>query len=174
MALKISITENLILSPVIFGGGQEYGLRSGTESIPAICAFGAAAKEAKDRMQKEDSAHALRQEFLSLLDPRITLNQPKGAYLPTTLSLTLPSIRSEIMLRYLSERGIYVSAGSACSAHHGAPSPILLAFGLTTESADQTIRVTFSNEHSSRDMQALATALREGIDSLAKLRETRK
>jgi cysteine desulfurase len=164
------------LVPLIHGGGQEGGIRSGTESIPCIAGFGQAAKDQKEvgAAAVTEKTALLRDHLLSCLDSRLQINQPKGSYLPGIVSITLPQIRSEIMLRYLSERGIFVSAGSACSSHHNTASPVLLAFGLSAKEADCTIRVSFSHEETKENLSHFASVLSEGMDTLAKIRETRK
>lgn len=169
------VTKHRQLSPIIFGGGQEFGMRSGTEAIPCIAAFGAAVSE---QMKvgintMNERVRILRAHLIEQLDTRIRVNQPRGAYLPSILSLTLPSVRSEVMLRYLSGMGIYVSAGSACSSHHRTASPTLLAFGLTPADADCTIRVSFSAMQTEEEIDRLNRALTEGLNSLAKIREKR-
>ncbi len=173
-ALYISrdVIKRRCLSPLIHGGGQEGGMRSGTESVPCLAAFGQAALPITSALLSSEMERTkeLRAMLVSGLDPRVTVNQPTGDYLSGILSITLPGIRSEIMLRYLSERGIYVSAGSACSSGHGTESPVLLAFGLTPAQADCTIRVSFSPELTEEDACVFTSVLREGLDSLAKIR----
>lgn len=177
-ALYVSreVLKRRALVPIVYGGGQENELRSGTEAMPCIAAFGAAAQEISQFSTESiyERTDKLRSYLLSQLDKRITVNQPCGSYLPGTLSISLPAIRSEIMLRFLSERGIYVSAGSACSSHKNTVNPVLLAFGLPAEQADCTLRISFSHEQSEQDLQYLATTLTEGIETLTKKREPRK
>jgi len=150
-------------------------MRSGTESIPCIVGFGEAALAVTrtDLDARRTRALALRQRLISSLPEGVTVNTPKGPYLPTTVSITLPGIRSEIMLRYLSERGIYLSAGSACSSHKDTVSPTLLAFGLSREQADCTLRISFSPDQDEGEMDRTCLALSAGIASLAKQREKR-
>ncbi len=170
--LSQEVLKRRALAVQTHGGGQEGGLRSGTEAMPAIVGFGVAAEMAAKRIFNDTSA-SLRAHLLSVLDARVRVNQPAGNYLPSTVSITLPSVKSEVMLRFLSERGIYVSAGSACSSHKKTASPTLLAFGLTAREADCTIRVSFSEEQTMAELSRFASALREGLDSLAKIREMR-
>ena len=153
------------------GGGQENGLRSGTENLAAIAAFACAAAEetadfAKNRAAVE-SLRALLDGELRALCPEIAFNLPKNGT-PDILSITLPKIKSETMLNFLSSRNIFVSAGSACSAYSKKKSEALEAFGLTEEAADSVIRISISHDNTEDDIKALSGALREGIDSLQK------
>ena len=94
----------------------------------------------------------------------IRINLPKSAeQAPHILSLTVPGIRSEVMLNWLSGKGICVSSGSACSSHSERISRTLLAFGLSPEEADSTIRVSLSHRNTREEAAALLSALREGM-----------
>ena len=121
------------LVPILLGGGQEDGFRSGTENVIGIAALGAAAKEGYASLNvslaKMQELRDYAQALLSELPVRVNL--PTGARAPHILHLTLPNIRSETMLHELSKSGICVSAGSACSSHSKSKSPALLAFGLS-------------------------------------------
>ena len=160
------------LVPYIIGGGQEGGLRSGTENIVGIAGFGAAAEQGKrDFVQSVAKMVELR----DLCESRVVAagarpNIPTGNRAPHILSVTLPDIKSETMLNYLSGKGICISAGSACSAHSKNMSPTLLNFGLTSHEADCTVRVSFSEYNTESDVQTFITALTEGIDTLVRIR----
>jgi cysteine desulfurase len=158
--------------PYIIGGGQEGGYRSGTENIVGIVGFGAAAAECRQHFsQSIPKIAALRDlcaEKATLAGARV--NMPKGARAPHVLSLTLPDIKSETMLNFLSAKGICVSAGSACSAHSRHISSSLIGFGLTEAEADTTIRISFSEYNSEEEILAFGEALREGIDSLVRIK----
>lgn len=163
-ALYISeriITEKRIV-PQIYGGGQEFSIRSGTESTHLAAAFAAAVTEKENR----DKVLRLRELLINNLDKRIKSNMPP-AYQPGIVSLTLPGIKSETMVVYLSGRGFCVSAGSACSSHGGHDSYVLRAFGLSEDDADSTIRVSFGDEITKENILDFTAALSEGINSLA-------
>ena len=159
--------------PIIHGGGQENGFRSGTENMPGICGFAAAAKEGaashhSDAVKISDlRAYAI--ERISASCPEISLNIPKD-HAPHILSVTLPSIKSETMLHFLSSKGICVSSGSACSSHSQKTSSALLAFGLLPKEADCTVRVSLSRYNEKSDIDALADALAEGLGTLVRIR----
>ena len=118
--------------PFLTGGGQEDGMRSGTENVMGICAMGAAVADMAAG-RAELTAHlselySYATEKLSALDLRINL---PAARVDHIINVTLPNIKSETMLHFLSAEGIYVSSGSACASHSKTPSGALIAFGLT-------------------------------------------
>ncbi len=158
--------------PVLTGGGQEGGLRSGTENTLGIVAFGAAVEELRSK-KSEITEHAkdLRayaDEKLGALDLRI--NRPAGDALPYIINITLPDIKSETMLHALSADGIFVSSGSACSSHSNHPSESLIAFGLTPHEADCSLRISLSRYNTESDIDALCASLAKNIDRLVKIR----
>lgn len=160
------------IAPFLVGGGQEDGLRSGTENVIGIAAFGAAVEELRQK-KDELTAHvaALRQyaeERLSALEVRI--NRPEGAYLPHVIHLTLPHIKSETMLHALSADGIFVSSGSACSSHSHHPSEALLAFGLTPHEADCSLRISLSGQNTEADIDALCVSLEKNLARLVRVK----
>lgn len=157
------------LAPVIYGGGQEEGFRSGTENLIDIAGFARACTEARENAER-DAAHMdeLYRHALDVLPAAgVRLNLPTNAA-GHIVSLTLPGIRSETMLHFLSEKGIFVSAGSACSSHEHGPSGTLLAFGLSPADADRTLRVSFGSQNTVDDIDRLADALRDGIGRLVR------
>ena len=159
------------IAPFLVGGGQEFGLRSGTENIIGIAGFAAAAKSGmKDAREAQARMQALSDRLIAgLAGTGITVNRPANAA-PHIVSITLPDIKSETMLHYLSGQGISVSAGSACSAHKAGPSSVLLAFGLPTARADSTLRISLSPDTTERDIDALLAALATGLDTLVRIR----
>ena len=160
------------LTPVIYGGGQEAGLRSGTENLVGIAGFAAAAKEGFANLSSniEKMQSLCRFAEAKLADLPVRVNLPAGGRAPHILSVTVPGIRSETLLHALSARGIFVSNGSACSSHAASPSSSLLAFGLTPQESGSTIRVSFSAENTEEDVCALADALGEEIARLVHIR----
>lgn len=160
------------LSPVIFGGGQESGYRSGTENVPAAAGFAAAAEESfACRADSTVKMSELREYIIDKLNSidGVRCNLPKCPA-PHIISVTLPKIKSETMLHYLWERGIAVSSGSACSSHSRSLSAALTAFGIPSEEADTTIRISLCADNSTDEADALASALRDGVSKLAKIR----
>lgn len=158
--------------PWLVGGGQENGLRSGTENIPGIAAFGAAVSALCPQLD-DHIAHFeyLRERLVKSLPAiGIDIKQPSGEYVPHILNLTLPNIKSEVMLHFLDARGICVSAGSACSTRSRHVSSALLAFGATEREADCSLRVSLCPDNTEEDVDALIEALHEGVSSLIRIR----
>ncbi len=158
--------------PFLVGGGQEMGWRSGTENVVGISAFGAAVADIYPRLDKTLSyMNELRCYAIEKLSPlEVTLNIPKQKSAPHIINLTLPHIKSETMLHYLSSKGVYVSSGSACSSHSHTPSSSLTAFGLDAHSADCSLRVSLSEYNTKEDIDALVTHLTDGISSLVRIK----
>ena len=161
--------KGLHIPPLTYGGHQEESFRPGTEAAPLIAAFGEAARIACDRaaMQRRyETVRALRDYAamrLTGLDG-IVLNSAEDA-LPYILNFSTCCIKAETMLNYLSERGIFVSGGSACAK--GEPSHVIQALGLPRDAADSAIRLSFSAENTREEIDALAEAVDEGIRTLA-------
>lgn len=146
------------ISSMMYGGGQERGFRSGTESVPLISAFGAAASELSADIQSiYDNAAAL-SEYLKkrAAECGFAVNSPEDA-LPYINSIAVAGLRSEVLLHYLEQREIYVSSGSACSK--GKKSTVLREFHIPDELADSTIRISFCAKNTKEEIDTLITAL---------------
>jgi len=161
------------LSPLILGGGQEGGLRSGTENVPAIAAFGEAVRigcsELRERYQTISELRGYLVKRLSedgvfsdvgIIDP--------PSFAPHILNLIMPSIKSETMLHFLSSYGIFVSSGSACSSNSKHLSSALLAYGIDERSTDFSIRVSLSHLNTKEELDRFLTVLSEGLTRLAR------
>lgn len=163
------------LAPIVFGGGQGLGLRSGTENVPGIAAFGEAARVAHKSLKESiGTMEALRQRLVEKLttDERLKEISPTlpENHAPHILNVTLPDIKSETMLHYLSSEGIFVSSGSACSSNSGHLSSALISYGRSKEDADSSIRISFSPYSIKEDVDALVEALSEGLVKLARIK----
>ena len=160
------------LSPLTLGGGQEGGFRSGTENVPGIAAFGEAVKigfsNLTDRYRKMQSLRTYLVNRLSELN-ELKISQPK-ANAPHIVNITLPKIKSETMLHYLSSLGIYVSSGSACSSNGGHFSSALTAFGRSESEADSSIRISLSYRNTEEDIDGLIDGLNSGLAKLSRMR----
>ena len=163
------VKKGVNFNPFIFGGGQQGTLRSGTENMPGICAFGLACekahKEKEERLKHLKALNSFARSHLKDSCPFVVFNTTEEGFARHILSVSIPGIRSEIMLRFLSEKGIYVSAGSACSSRN-ADNRVLTAFGLDNPIADSTLRISFDVNNTQNDIITLAQALNEGNDSL--------
>lgn len=163
------------ISAQVLGGGQEKGLRSGTENVPAIAAFGVAARLAKENInENSEKMTALSNRLISAIENSPELSEIKVtkpmSRAPHIVNITLPNIRSETMLHYLSSEGIYVSSGSACSSNSGHRSAALLSFGKSEGEADSSIRISFSRNNTEEEIDALVEALKAGVLRLARKR----
>lgn len=157
--------------PLLLGGGQENGFRSGTENLVGIVGFGATAQEGFSKLadtvkHMTDLRDYARQRLSEL---PVQLNLPQGACAPHIVNLTLPDIRSETMLHALSADGIFVSNGSACSSHSRDLSSALTAFGLTPAQIECSIRISFGAQNTREDVDALVASLKTSIEKLVKI-----
>lgn len=157
------IKNGVKIPPFILGGGQEGGMRSGTENVPAIAAFGAACKA----FDESEIAH-----FEELNDYTVGLLKNSGLEvvfrLPekrskAILSISVKGARSEVTLNALSNSGFCVSAGSACSAKRGG-STVLEAYGATKDEVGTALRISFGRENTKEDCEKLV----ENIENIAK------
>lgn len=160
--------------PYLIGGGQEAGLRSGTENMIGIVGFGAAAEVGAQNAAR-DMAHMADLRRYGIEKCRkagFTLNLPVAQTAPHIISLNLPAIKSQTMLNFLSARGICVSSGSACSSHAAGQhiSASLSAFGLTPAQADCVLRISLSPANTEADLDALTDALTEGAAKLVRIK----
>ena len=166
------IKKGVRVPSLLYGGGQEGGLRSGTEAMPSICAFGLAARRASDEQSEREAHFASLNSYLREKIARETdgviINSGTEGFAKHIVSIALPGIRSEIMLRYLSERGIYVSAGSACSSKK-ADNRVLSNFGLSEKEADSTLRISFSKYNTTCEIDALTENIKQGMTTLQRV-----
>ena len=158
--------------PYLYGGGQEKGLRSGTENTIGICAFGASVADMRPRAAEmrrhlEELYLYARQRLEEL---GIRVNAPAGERASHIINVTMPNIKSETVLHFLSSDGVFVSSGSACSSHSGKPSETLLAFGLTPAEADCSIRISFSEYNTKEDVDVLIASLSSALERLVRIK----
>ncbi len=154
------------IKPVLFGGGQEKDLRPGTENLPGICGMGLAA-ELLCREMKDNEAHvsAIKEKLVEGLKkiPEVCMISGESST-PYILNISVPGIRSEIMLHYLEERGIYLSSGSACAK--GGPSHVLSAMGVDRKVGDSALRLSFGRYNTLEEVPAFLEALQSAIGRL--------
>ena len=166
------VKDKIKLKPIILGGGQEWGMRSGTENVPAIAGLGVAAREIyADFDNNIDRMYKLRDRFISEVTKidGVTVNGPldhSGA--PHIVSVSVSGVRAEVLLHALEDRNIYVSAGSACSSNKPAISKTLKAIGLDQKLLDSTVRFSFSIHTTEEEVDYAASALRQLVPMLSK------
>ena len=159
------IAKGVRLAPYILGGGQENGLRSGTEPLPQIAAFGAAAEAgAKEAAAAQKRMAELRERCIELVKAEAEDAVVIGGGAPHILCLSLPGYRSEVLMNWLEAKEIYVSKGSACK--RGRRSHVLEAMNLPAKVIDGAIRVSLSRFTTEEDINEFAAALLEARRSL--------
>jgi cysteine desulfurase NifS len=160
------IKKGVKIAPLIEGGGQELGIRSGTENVPSIIGFGKACELAFQRLQSGASKKTatLRDYLFEKVITKIPEAQRNGsitACLPNTLNITLPGIRGESLVLLLDQKGISLSAGSACKSGNTNPSHALLALGLSEDEAHCTVRFSLGISTTKEDIDYTINALEE-------------
>lgn len=168
------VREGLRIPPLIYGGGQEQGLRAGTENVAYIGSLGVAAKLClKDRSIKNEHMNEVKQALLSALNDEgvayIRNGDPQNSA-AHILNLQFPGIKSEVLLHFLEGREIYVSQGSACHNNTKGGSETLIAMGLNPEERDGSLRFSFGDDSSAADMSTVAAAVKQGVDMIKMMR----
>lgn len=188
------VREKLAIKPLIYGGGQQKDLRSGTENVPGIAGLGVAVKHwfaSADEYRKH--LYDLKERFVRAMDgvPGAVVNGVFACFddtadtadsacgslreriertAPHIVSVSFTGVRSEVLLHALEEKGIYVSSGSACSSNHPAISGTLKAIGVKENLLDSTLRFSFSFETTEEEIDEAAAALREFVPVLGRYR----
>ena len=155
------------IKPIHYGGEQEMKLRPGTEALPLIAGFGAAAANIGDVRENYIKMWNLRDyaaKRLLAIDG-VALNSPANS-LPYILNVSALGVRSETMLHHLEKRNVYISSGSACAK--GKASHVLSALGLPVERQDSALRISFSKFSNEKEVDELAAAIEEGLRTLVK------
>lgn len=171
--VKQLLLENF--SPMILGGGQEAGIRSGTENVAGIVGLGAASKWAAKCLPALISKYErLRTNFISALEEggvAFRINSNIVPHLPNILSLTFDGVEAEAILHLMDKDGVCLSAASACSAGSLRPSHVLTAMGFSLEEAHSTIRVSFGERNSIDEAKEAGGTLVENVKRLRSLYE---
>jgi len=154
------------LKPQILGGGQERGLRSGTENVPGIIGLAAALDLVQERHHEENQRlRELQKLFIDLLTeklPKAVINGSLKHRLPNNVHVTFPEVDNERLMMQLDEKGIRAAAGSACAASSQEPSHVLKSMGLSDEQAQSSLRFTMGRLTTEQD-------IRQTVDLLAQL-----
>lgn len=166
------VRRGVKLIPTLHGGGQEFGLRSGTENVPGIVGFGVAAEIAKERLERGDDKKLaqLRDYFIDGVLSRIPESHLTGATgdarLPFHTSFTVKYIEGEGMLLLLDAAGIAASSGSACTSGSLEPSYVLLATGLDRTTAHGSVRLTISHDTTKEDIDYVLEKFPDIVEKL--------
>lgn len=168
------IKDKTKIRPVLYGGGQQKNMRSGTENVAGIAGLGAAAEELYQNFdEKIARLYELRAYLVSGMQAleKATVNGAQGTdAAPHIVSVSFEGIRAEVLLHALEERGVYVSAGSACSSNHPAVSGTLKAIGVAPELLDSTVRFSLSVESTRAEADYVLEQLKELLPMLRRFR----
>lgn len=168
------IDEKAKVRPLLFGGGQQKGMRSGTENVPGCAGLGAAVREVyTDHEAKIERMYQLRERLIAGLKelPGVTINGHEGREnAPQIVSASFEGVRSEVLLHALEDRGVYVSSGSACSVNHPGVSGTLKGIGVKKELLDSTIRFSFGLFNEPKEADYCLEVLRELLPVLRRYR----
>jgi cysteine desulfurase len=181
------VSDKVKINPVVYGGGHQRGLRSGTENVPGIAGLGQAVAELYENFdEKIERMYCLKQKFLQEIykledvtingitmgcAPDFNMEQLKKTA-PHIMSVSFRGVRSEVLLHALEDKGIYVSSGSACSSHHPTPSVTLTAIGMPKELMDSTLRFSMSSMTTEEEIDYTLEQIKELVPNLR--RYTRK
>lgn len=164
------IRNGVKIKPLIYGGGQQSGLRSGTENVPGVAGFGAAAKEMytnhAEKVQKLIELKDYMTDRLGEIEGTV-INSKKGeASAPQIVSVSFEGVRSEVLLHALEDKGVYVSSGSACSSNHPGISGTLKGIGVAPKLLDSTIRMSFGMFNTKEEVDYTIDVLKELVPVL--------
>lgn len=167
------IRKGLIPKPLIFGGGQERNLRSGTENLASMAGFAKAAEMIyKNREQNYNKIADLKSYFINKLENinNIKINSPlSDGFSPYILSVSFIGVRSEVLLHLLEEGGIYVSTGSACSSKNTKDSHVLKEIGLKDQEVKGTIRFSFNEYNTMEEVDYTMNILDKSLKFLRRV-----
>ncbi len=166
------IGEKVKIHPIIWGGGQQKGMRSGTENVPGVAGIGLATERIYEHLDEDvERLYDIREAFingLSGLDQVVVNGLPGRETAPHIVSVSIWGVRSEVLLHALEDRGICVSAGSACASNHPQTSETLKAIGVERDLLDSTIRFSFSIFTTMEEIEYTLQALYDIIPVLRK------
>ena len=177
----IFVRSGIAIAPLILGGGQESGFRSGTENVPAIVGFGKAAEIAAQNMETRTShIEKMRKRLLDGIMQNIENIKINGSHIATRtftqgnsvssiLNVSFLGVRAEVLLHTLEQLDIYVSTGSACSSHSKQKSHVLSAIGLSEREIEGAIRFSLSEFNNEEEIDFTLEKLIEAVDKIRRL-----
>lgn len=165
-----------MLKPLIAGGGQERGIRSGTENLPGIVGFGlAAAMALENRKEKAEQVYRIKKRFIDKISvfKDVRINSPlDGSHIDSILNISFGGIRGEVLLHALEDYRIYVSTGSACSSKQtGHSNYVLPALGLAKCDVEGAIRFSFSYMNTEEEVDYTIAALEKLLPLLRRMKK---
>lgn len=164
------VADGVNIDNINYGGGQESGLRSGTENIPGIAAFAAAVKKNRSIIASGGAVHLQKMHDM-MYDTfeqadNITLMCSRECSAPHIVSISAKNVRGEVLLHTLESKGFYVSTGSACSSHKRSMSHVLQALGTSPDVAQGVIRISLSFDNTEDEVTGLINAINEAVAEL--------
>lgn len=169
--------RGLRIKPLIYGGGQENNLRSGTENVPGIMGLSKALEIAQGEKEKENARLIkLREYFLRQVMkkiPKVVLNGHPTERLPNNINISVLDIEGEAVILYLDEKGIYISTGSACTSASLDPSHVILALGRPYEYAHGSLRFTLGRQTTKKDLDYVLQVLPKVVKKLRSISPVR-
>ncbi len=161
--------EGINLHPLLIGGGQEAGLRSGTENVPGIAGMAKAMRLVTENQKGEEKRLAqmsrrLREGLAAI--PDCIVNTPETEAAPHIINFSIPGVKAEVLVHSLEEKGFLVSTRSACSSKANEPSRVLMATGMDKQTALSAIRVSLGRENQLEDIEQFLAALTESVNQL--------
>ena len=161
-------TKNEHITPILFGGGQQKDLRSGTENVPGISAFGAAVRECNtDNSKMKDMRLKLKDMIAQRID-KVRFNGSDEHQTGYVLNVSFDGIKAEILLHMLEAKGIYISTGSACSSNKPMPSHVLTTMGCSAADISGAIRLSFSEFLNDDELKDIADKITDSVTEIRK------
>lgn len=168
------VKKNILLNPIIFGGNQEEGLRSGTENVPGIVGMGKAVEIIDSNFKSESkSVFQLKKYFVERIKEEISNIRVNSLiddkFSPYIVNISFLNVRGEVLLHYLENKEIYVSTASACSSHGKGKSHVLQAIGRNDNEIEGTLRFSFSYSNTKEEIDYVVEELKKSIDEIRKI-----
>lgn len=168
------VKKDVLLEPIMFGGNQEEGLRSGTENVPGIVGMGKAVEIINNNFKSEfNSVFELKKYFIDRLIkeiPNIRVNSLiDDRFSPYIANVSFLDVRGEVLLHYLEDKGIFVSTASACSSHGKGKSHVLQSIGLNDKELEGTIRFSFSYSNTLEEIDYVVEELKKSVEEIRKI-----
>ncbi|CAN5150334.1 cysteine desulfurase NifS [soil metagenome] len=166
------VREGVSLEPIVYGGGQEKGLRSGTENVAGIVGFGTAARLAREEMDdRVTHERELRDRIMAGVEeiPDVLINGHRGRRLSNNVHLTVSGVQAESLVLFLDSLGYAVGSGSACSSGGHKASPVLLAMGLPEREAFSVVRITVGKDNTLEEVDDFLEAFSTAVAQLREL-----
>ncbi|SEQ54975.1 cysteine desulfurase [Lachnospiraceae bacterium NE2001] len=158
------IKKGTLVRPIIYGGGQQKNMRSGTENVPAIAGLGVAVEKTFDNFNsKIEHITSLRNKLIEGLTSidEVYTNTDIESFAPHIASISFVGVRAEVMLHSLEDKGIYVSSGSACSSNKAKESAVLTAIGLDKKRLESTLRFSFGEDNTEEEVDYTINTIKE-------------